>query len=442
MAKNFVLDTNVLLHNPASLFSFADNTVVIPLMVIEELDRFKTGSDKNGMHARQVLREIDGLIKKGALVKGAKMQNGGKMRIAFAPDANKIPELDMSMPDSRIIACALDIQQNGESVFFISKDVNARIRAFAVGLKTQDYEKQKVEYHNLYKGWRQVEVPQEELSNLYNDGQFAPKGVSFQPNEFARVILNDNKEASHTLCKWDYKKEGLRTIEEKYSAFGIKPINMEQQFAFDMLLNPEIELITFLGQAGTGKTLLSLACALEQVVGNKPLYDKVLIARPVIPLGRDIGYLPGSKDQKMSYWMQPIFDNLDFILSREKNVTQSTGKKRPKPLKVEELQQTNVLEIEALTYIRGRSIANQFLIVDEAQNLTPHEIKTIVSRAGDGTKVVLTGDPEQIDNPYLDTNSNGLSYAVERLKKQEIVGHMFFSKSERSRLASMAVENL
>jgi PhoH-like ATPase len=438
MAKNFVLDTNVLLHNPASLFSFADNTVVIPFTVIEELDHFKSVSDKKGMHARQVLREIDSLIKKGALNKGAKMSNGGKMRIVFAPEKMEMPDMETDLMDNKILSVALEIQKDGETVFFISKDVNARIKAYALGLKTQDYEKQKVEYTNLFKGWRNIETTDEQLSELYSNGFFEPKGITLFENEYAAVTVKDSKDKP-ALCKWDNTKNGLVTIEEVHNCYGIKPLNIEQRFVFDLLLDPEISLVSLIGQAGTGKTLLALAGALEMTLGKNPVYEKILVARPIVPMGKDLGYLPGNKDQKLSYWMQPIFDNLEFILSKQRN---GQNGKKTKPMKISDLQQSGVIEVEALTYIRGRSIPNQYVIVDEAQNLTPHEIKTIVSRAAEGTKIVLTGDPEQIDNPYLDSNSNGLAYTVERLKQQSITGHIFLSQSERSKLASVAVEHL
>lgn len=445
MPKYFVLDTNVLLHNPSAILSFADNTVVIPITVIEELDRFKSSADKKGMHARQVLRDIDCLIKKGALDKGAKMENGGRLRIGFVPrDSELPPDMDAKLEDNKILSVALKIQRNSQNqVFFISKDVNARIKAHALGLKSRDYEKQKVEYRSLYSGWRTIEVTDIVLSKLYEQGRLVIPGVTFHNNEFACIKLK-KQDSKPIYSRWISPPGNLVPVKEGLSAFGIKPLNLEQKFAFDLLLDDRVQLVSLVGQAGSGKTLIALACALEKTLPISPSYERVLVARPVIPMGKDIGYLPGTKDQKLSYWMRPIFDNLEFILNRVKNRTdwglgiQQKGRK----LTFEELQQANILEIEALTYIRGRSIPNQFLIVDEAQNLTPHEIKTIISRAGMGTKIVLTGDPEQIDNPYLDANSNGLTYLVERLKNESVVGHILLSKSERSPLAAMAVERL
>ncbi|MBN1493981.1 MAG: PhoH family protein [Candidatus Omnitrophica bacterium] len=439
MEKCFVLDTNVLIHNPQAIYSFGDNKVIIPILVIEELDHFKSISDKKGMHARQVLRELDSLIKKGALNKGARMKNKGTLVIGFGPREIDMPDIDETIVDNRILAVAFDLQKKGEAVFFISKDVNARIKAEALGIKARDYEKEKVEYTSLYRGWRELTVKREELETLFTDGSFEPKGITLFENEHALVRSEDDPKKT-AICKYNAAENKLIPIKKEYNTMGITPLNMEQRFAFDLLLDDRIKLVTLVGPAGTGKTLIALACALAKTLEKKPVYEKLLVARPIIPLGRDIGYLPGSKNQKLNYWMQPIFDNLDFILKR--SISSGMSNFATSELTTNNLLQSDLIEIEALTYIRGRSIPNQFLIVDEAQNLTPHEIRTIISRAGDGTKIVLTGDPEQIDNPYLDANSNGLSYTVERLKSQRIVGHVFLEKSERSELASMAVESL
>jgi len=441
MVKNFVLDTNVLIHNPNAIYSFTDNNVIIPITVIEELDRFKSHSDKKGMHARQVLREIDSCIKKGALKKGAKIKNGGTLKIHLGYTSKNIPNMDLSLNDNKILNVAYDLQINGETVFFISKDVNARIKAEALGIKARDYEKQRVEYASLYKGWKEVITSSIDIDELYKAKELEMKSYTFYKNEFALIKSNDTKNSS-AICKYDHVKNKLLLLKDHYDAMGIKPLNLEQKFAMDLLLNDSIKLVTLVGQAGTGKTLIAIASGLEKTVNGDNVFEKVLVARPIIPLGKDIGYLPGSKDEKLGYWMQPIFDNLDYILKNAHflNIKDNLDNNNVDPINF--LIKKNILEIEALTYIRGRSIPNQYLIVDEAQNLTPHEIKTIISRAGEGTKIVLTGDPEQIDNPYLDANSNGLTYIVERLKDQNIVGHVFLTKSERSELATLAVENL
>lgn len=442
MGKYFILDTNVLIHNPMAIYSFADNNVIIPFVVIEELDRFKSHSDKKGMHARQVLREIDSLVKKGALDKGAKMKNGGTLKIDIGVKKELIPNVDPSLNDNKILGAAWHAKKKGEQVFFVSKDVNARIKAFALGIKAVDYEKQKVEYTNIYKGWKEVIVKKENIDAVYKEGELEIKGHSFYKNEYVLLKTEEN-ESSSAICKYDHNKNKIVVMKHEYEAMGVHPINLEQKYAFDLLLDDKVKLVTLLGPAGTGKTLIAIACGLAKTIGGKePAYEKLLVARPVIPLGKDIGYLPGSKNEKLSFWMQPISDNLDFIM-RKVDITNgkldSVGTTKDK---VDYLIKSDILEIEALTYIRGRSIPKQYLIVDEAQNLTPHEVKTIISRAGDGTKIVLTGDAEQIDNPYLDANSNGLSYTIERLKDNELVGHVFLSKSERSDLASLAVGKL
>jgi PhoH-like ATPase len=439
MIKNFVLDTNVLIHNPAALFSFADNDVVLPITVIEELDRFKNESDRRAMHARQVLREVDALITEGALKDGATMPNGGRLKIAFIPKGQVLPrDMDPNVDDNKILAVALDLKKRngGEPVLFVSKDVNARIKAYALGLETRDYEQQKVEYVSLYTGWRDLPVSDEQLAEFYTKKKLIPLGVEFCNNECARLTVA-GRDGKPTLCRWSAKQKALMPIKEGLSGLGIRPRNIEQTFAFDLLMDDDVQLVSLVGQAGSGKTLIALACGLEKIMNGTSRYEKVLVARPVIPMGRDIGYMPGGKDQKLSYWMRPIFDNLDFILSKRKS-----GERDEKKLTAAYLQDSNLIEIEALTYIRGRSIPNQYFIVDEAQNLTPHELKTIISRAGEGTKIVLTGDPEQIDTPYLDANSNGLTYTVERLKNESLVGHVLLTKSERSALAGVAARLL
>ncbi len=443
--KVFVLDTNVLLHNPSALYSFTNNTVVIPITVIEELDNFKGFTDKKGIHARQVLRDMDRIFRKGALKSGAKLKNNGNLIIALGNQNSKLPYplSATDTPDHRILAVAWEYQERGEQVFFISKDFNARIKAESMGIRSQDYEKQLVDYAELYRGWREVLGSSEEVAQLYQDGKIPTKLNLFE-NEY--VFLKAKDTGQSALCKFDKTSSSFVRLASELEAMGIRGLNMEQQFAFDLLLNDDIKLVTLVGQAGTGKTLVALACGLQRVIGRYPRYEKLLVARPIVPMGKDIGYLPGTKDQKLNFWMQPIFDNLRFILHKDdpkeredKNGMSSHAKSRDK---IDYLLDAELIEIEALTYIRGRSIPNQFIIIDEAQNLTPHEIKTIVSRVGKGTKIVLTGDPDQIDNPYLDANSNGLSYTAERLKGHRLTGHILLSKSERSEIASLAADML
>ena len=442
MIKNFVLDTNVLIHNPRSLHSFAEHNVMVPLVVIEELDKFKGASDKRGMHAREALRQIDQLAKKGVIQNGVKLKNGGRFFIPLAPPSVRDQNLQERLNDHQIIRTALALQEQGKKVFLITKDVNARIKAQALGLHAQDYQKEQVDYHSLYRGWKEVEIDDPFIDELYSDTQLTVRGYHFLPNEYVLLRGRHNPKQS-ALCRYNAVSANCRLVSQPSEVMGVRALNVAQKFAIDALLNPDVHLVTLVGQAGTGKTLISLACALAQIMperDDEAQYEKLLVARPIVPMGKDIGYLPGEKDQKLKYWMQPIYDNLDYILHlsdhpeirRYSDAFSAT----------EYLMRANIIEIEALTYIRGRSIPYQFLIVDEAQNLTPHEVKTIISRAGQGTKIVLTGDPDQIDNPYLDANSNGLTYTVERLKGSPLVAHILLDQSERSELAALAVERL
>ncbi|MBU1932266.1 PhoH family protein, partial [Patescibacteria group bacterium] len=328
MNKNFVLDTNVLIHNPLSIFSFEDNNVILPLTVIEELDTFKANTDKKGMHARQVLREIDSLIKKGALKDGAKMPNKGRLIISFVPLEAVIPNMDMTLNDNKILFIAWKLQEKGEQVIFVSKDVNARIKAEALGIKSADYEKQKVEYSSLYKGWKEIKVKGSDINEFKLNGRLELKGDMLLENQYALLKASDS-EKLQVVGKMDKHKKCLIPLDEEYAAMGIFPLNMEQSFAFDLLLNDDVKLVTLVGQAGTGKTLIALACALAKTLEKKSVYEKILVARPIMPLGRDIGYLPGAKDEKLHYWMQPIYDNLDFILKR--SIVTGTGKKNGIP---------------------------------------------------------------------------------------------------------------
>ncbi|MBN1256849.1 MAG: PhoH family protein [Planctomycetes bacterium] len=451
MRKTFILDTNVLLHNASSVESFADNQVVIPMAVIEELDRFKTHSDERGRNARAVIRRIDALRAKGSLREGVPMENSGILKILTGGGSMKELGLEEDLPDNRIIRLAYYLKQDGENVIFVSKDINARLKADALGIVAQDFEKQKVRFDELFNGYQEVDVPAQMVDDFYKQDKFPfPKPETF-PNEF--VLLKDETNPKHTALGRATrdgvgKNNGLNSAEGRDPvllhlnphsdhAWNIKPRSKEQRMALELLLDPAVRLVTLVGKAGTGKTLLAIAAALETTLRQQQ-YDKILISRPIIPLGKDIGFLPGSKDEKLTHWMQPIFDNLAYLMQEKDK--EGAGQKVDK--KIEDLQSKHQIELEALTYIRGRSLSNQYVIVDEAQNLTPHEVKTVVSRCGEGTKMVLTGDPYQIDNPYLDASSNGLSYAVERLKGEMLHGHITLYKAERSPLAEIAAELL
>ncbi|HEX3133773.1 MAG TPA: PhoH family protein [Planctomycetota bacterium] len=431
-AKTFVIDTNVLLHNPNALFAFADNHVVIPMTVLEELDKFKTANNELGSSSREVARKLDRLRQQGSLREGIPTPQGGLIQVIIAYDelAGMLPGVN----DHRILGCAQMLKREGKNVFFISKDINARVKADALGIPSEDFENQKVNIDELYDGWVRLERDAKRIKELSTVETIAPAALDaglvdkLNANQFVLVQEGDDEDLS-VLFTYDAGEKTLRRLDDDPpQLFGVAPRSQEQRMAFELLLDDKIKLVTLVGQAGTGKTLLALACGLAKVIHDEK-FKKLLVSRPIMPLGQDIGYLPGTKDEKLSHWMGPIFDNLHFLLASEERDPDEVIKR---------LIQEESITLEALTYIRGRSISKQYLIVDEAQNLTPHEIKTIISRAGQDTKVVLTGDPYQIDNPYLDASSNGLTYVVERMRGQELAGHVTLKKSERSELAGIA----
>jgi PhoH-like ATPase len=443
--KYFVLDTNVLLHNPSALFMFADNEVIIPFDVLEELDKFKTNPNDLGRNARSVIRHLDGLRKQGNLAEGVGLNgSGGRLRVAMDGDQTACPMLTENTPDNRIICCAYGLHQQGKRVVFITKDINARIKSDAMGLTTEDFEAEKVDFETLYTGWREVTVPSDTINKLFSEKSVKIDVPDPHANEF--LLLKDETDPNHTgIARLRTDGTIFPVRARRGPVFGIMPRNLQQTMALDLLMDDTVKLVSLIGSAGTGKTLLALAAGLAKVL-NEEVYHKILCARPIMPLGRDIGYLPGDKDEKLTAWMQPIFDNLSYLLSNrltpEAPAHAGHASLSSVEQRITQLMDSGQINLEPLTYIRGRSIPHQFMIVDEAQNLTPHEVKTIASRVGDGTKLVLTGDATQIDNPYLDSSSNGLSYLVERLKGKGIVGHITLEKSERSELASLVTAEL
>ncbi len=438
MKKIYVLDTNVLLHDPEALFKFEDNDVIIPITVIEEIDRFKKDQSETGRNARHISRILDGMRANRGLTEGVALETGGTLRVEiYREDYLKRlpPELRTEQGDNRILAVALQLQECGDcKVVFVTKDTNLRIKSDALDLPAEDYESDKVSIDELYPGTALVELDKNIIDTFYGQGFLELEG-DYYPNQCLTMV--DAGNPSHTALG-RYNKALQRVVPllrtPKEGLWGIHSRNREQQFAFDLLLNDDIQLLTLVGKAGTGKTLLAIAAGLNKV-SDEGLYSRLLVSRPVFPMGKDLGFLPGDIEEKLAPWMQPIFDNVELLLG---NVDERGKRKRG----YKELVDLGFLEIEALTYIRGRSIPRQFLIVDEAQNLTPHEIKTIVTRAGEGTKVVLTGDPYQIDNPYVDSSSNGLTYVVEKFKGQELAGHVILTKGERSPLAELAANLL
>lgn len=437
MIKSYVLDTNVLLHDPQALFKFAENNLIIPITVIEEIDRFKKDLNETGRNARFVSRVLDGLRRQGHLITGVKLESGGLLRVVLHTGSamdRLPPELIDDRGDNRILAVALELKEAGEHPVFVTKDTNLRIKADALGLVAEDYSSDKVEVDDLYSGYSDAMLDKDQIDQFFEEGFIDLEG-DFEPNQFLTLV--DSSNPSHTaLGRYDQTMRRVQSLVRlpKEGIWGIHSRNREQQYALDLLMNDDIQLVSLVGKAGTGKTLLAIAAGLHKSA-DEGFYNRLLVSRPVFPLGKDLGFLPGDIEEKLAPWMQPIFDNVELLLG---SVDEQGKRKRG----YKELVDLGLLEIEALTYIRGRSIPKQYLIVDEAQNLTPHEIKTIVTRAGEGTKIVLTGDPYQIDNPYIDSSSNGLTYIVEKFKGQEIAGHVTLNKGERSCLAELAANLL
>ena len=437
MKKVFVLDTNVLLHDPTAIFKFQENEVILPITIIEEIDRFKKQSEVTGRNARQVSRTLNQLRQQGQITTRIPINDGeGSLRVALCDKETlqQLPaELEGDKGDNEILAVALELKQQCQCpVVLVSKDTNLRIKADALGLLAQDYETDKVDLQELYTGTGEVMIDADEMAKVFKEGFMQLEG-DFFPHQTLTLI--DAAKPSHTalaIVTGDKKKIIPLTKLPHQGISRIQARNREQRFAFELLLQDEIQLVTLVGKAGTGKTLLAIAAGLDKVTERK--YSRLLIARPVIPMGRDLGYLPGDVKEKLNPWMQPLYDNFDYIFGASDNKDKPSHWRRS----YEELTEQGLLEIEALTYIRGRTIPNQYMIVDEAQNLTPHEVKTILTRAGEGTKVILTGDPEQIDNPYIDSASNGLTYVVEKFKTEPLAGHITLIKGERSSLAERA----
>jgi PhoH-like ATPase len=453
MKKTFVLDTNILLHTPQALFVFEENDVVIPLAVIEEIDNQKRRQDEIGRNAREVSRILDGLRSEGDLSQGIPLRDGGTLRIEVNHSHWKeLPQsldvLDQGKPDNRILAVALNLSHNhGLQVILVSKDLNLRVKADVLGIRAEDLTNDKVDFRSLYSGQYELAVSSDMMTAFYqNRSLIAPNG-SLYPNQFAVLKSLDNPSVSGLSRNINGQLVPL-SIQSTPDCFGIRPKNKEQSFALDLLMDEQIRIITLAGGAGTGKTLLALAAGLEQVLESN-LYDKLLVTRPVIPLdGQDLGYLPGDKREKIRPWMQPIFDNLEYLFHSSHSRQPAIGKRgRPgdvsDPMDIESyLAYAGRIELEALSYIRGRSIARQFIIVDEAQNCTAHTIKTLLTRVGEGSKIVFTGDVEQIDHPYLDSAGNGLTILIEKLKSTELSGHVTLSKGERSPVAELGAKLL
>jgi len=434
--KVFVLDTNVILFDPQAMVKFGNNDIVIPIAVVEEIDKFKREMSELGRHARLFSRLLDDMRTGGELSKGVKLPNGGVLSVELGGGLQLPVEMSMDKVDNRILALAMALKkdQPRRPVIFVTKDINLRIKADALGITAEDYEPSSVEPDQLYAGTAVLSVDAAMVDEFYAQKKLIYKDAATQlkPNQY--VILKDSVNPAHTaMGRYSRQLDSIvPIIKPAEGLWGIFPKNAEQSFALDALLNDDIKLVSLVGKAGTGKTLLAIAAGLSKTV-DEGIYHRLLVSRPVFPLGKDIGFLPGNIEEKLNPWMQPIYDNIDFLFG----VTGAKGR-RGAGKGGQELMNQGLLQIEPLTYIRGRSIPQQYLIVDESQNLTPHEIKTIITRAGDDTKIVLTGDSFQIDNPYVDSANNGLVYLVDRFKDEDISAHITLLKGERSKLSELA----
>ena len=431
MKKIYVLDTNVLLADPNAIYTFEDNDIVIPSVVLQELDSKKKLMDELGRNARYVSRQLDKLRTNGKLHEGVSLPNGGTLKVTSPPKEPEIYNafLDDSV-DTAIVALANELQKSNleTPVIIVSRDVNVRIKA-DMYVQAEDYLNDKVISANddKYMGFTEIEVDSEDIDMFYSEKKLISHNT-YPENHY--VVLKSGKQSAMTKYSKGYLHP-LYSYNEKESVYGLFSKNFEQKLALDLLLDENVPLVTISGKAGTGKTLLALASALKQS-NELTRYKKVIVARPVVPMGKDLGFLPGEIEDKIRPWMQPIYDNLEFLFNCKDQ---------------DDLDKLlagfeDLIQIEALTYIRGRSIPNQFIIIDEAQNLTKHEVKTILTRVGEGSKIVLVGDPDQIDNPYLDAYSNGLTYVIEKMKHLKETGHVTLSKGERSNLAQLAADIL
>jgi PhoH-like ATPase len=435
--KNYIIDTNVLLHDPNSLLNFADNHVLIPIEVIEEIDHFKRESSELGQNARSVSRMLDSFRGEGRLSEGVKLPNGGQLQIIFQKNGhvNGDVHVNGNSVDNRILSLAAGIQksQPKNPTILVSKDINLRIKADALGLQAEDYETDRVFITDLYTGVMGMAVGTDKMAAFRAKGELElAAGKKYFPNEYCTLTDEANPKRT-ALTKVDATGTKLIPIIDcREGVWGIKPRNREQHFALDALLDDRVKLVTLMGKAGTGKTLLAMAAGLKRVVNDRE-FRRLVVARPTISMGKELGFLPGSLEEKLAPWMQPIHDALEMLsdLNMGHDHRRST-----------DLMRSGSIVVEALSYIRGRSIANQFMIIDEAQNLTPLETKTIITRVGNGTKIIFTGDPYQIDNPYVDSSSNGFNYIVSRFRSEAIAAHIELQKGERSELAELAANIL
>jgi len=435
--KIYVLDTSVYLTNADAIYAFKNHDIYVPLKVFEEIDKHKKRQDLVGAQARKIIRIWDELRSKGNLKKGVRIRQGlGIVKSVSAADIDRddLPQdLDIKIPDHLIIATARAVARESErKVILVSRDINMRVIADAIGLPCEDFQNQQIvdDSDSIYTGFSEVLVDDGIIDQFYDKKDVYLEDTNLKTNEYVMLISNANEKKT-ALGRFINEHTPVRQLrKEKRGVWGIKPRNKEQSFLIDALMDPDIEVITAIGKAGSGKTLCAIAAALEQTLDERTsIYTRLIVSRPVQPLGKDIGFLPGTMEEKMSPWLMPIQDNLQTLMGNDK-------------VTLDMYLEKGTIEIEAITYIRGRSIGKAFIIIDEAQNLTTHELKTIITRVGEGTKIVLTGDVEQIDNVYIDATTNGLTHAVEKFKDFELAAHVTLLKGERSRVATFAAQNL
>ncbi len=433
--KTYVLDTSVYLTDANALESFGNNDIVIPLKVLDEIDNNKKRQDPAGSHARNLIRKLDKLREKGNLAKGIRIGLRKGLVFVKSYDPFVLPDdLDSEQADNQIIATALSERNSNpkRKVIVVSRDINMRVKCDSLGLDSLDYAFEQVveDVSGLYTGFISHLVDDQVIDNMYaGEPVFLdPEEIKVNPNQFVMLVSNSNEKKT-ALGRFIDINLPLKKIPKcKSGIWGLKPRNKEQSFAVDLLMDPSVPVVSLIGKAGSGKTLLALAAALEQTFEGG-VYNRIVVTKPVEPVGKDIGFLPGTMQEKMLPWLAPIQDNLQFLFGNDK-------------MTLDMYIDEGRIEVEAMTYIRGRSISNSFIIIDEVQNMTRHEIKTVLTRVGEGTKIVLTGDVEQIDNVYIDATSNGLTYVVEKLKEQAITGHVTLLKGERSNVASVAAKLL
>ena len=434
--KTYVLDTNVYLTDAYSINSFGNNDILVPFKVLEEIDKHKKRQDSVGLNARTIIRILDELRAKGSLKKGVRVDKGKGIVFARPHVLSLLPvEFDRNDPDNTIISAALAEKEDNpdKKVIVVTRDINMRIKCDALGLPSEDYQADQAvtDSELLYSGFTKYLVD-DQIINQFYDGelvQATEDDITLYPNQFVMLVSNANDKRT-ALAKFINYSEPLKKVVEYKNVWGVKPRNKEQSFALDLLMDEKVPIVSFVGKAGSGKTLCAIAAGLEQVLegDSEGRYKKIIVSRPIQPMGKDIGYLPGTLEEKMAPWLAPVQDNLEFLM----------GNKKTLDMYIDE----GTIEVEALTYIRGRSIANTFIVIDEAQQLTKHEIKTILTRVGEGTKIVFTGDIEQIDNVYVDETSNGLTCIVEKFKEHDVAGHIILKKGERSKVATLAAKIL